>query len=308
MKAIYKVLLVGSVVVTVVAAAVHTNPAVKRPVAKKVERPWLSPVAEAQIFGPGGLPGPLFDNVDVGGPPPSPEVRRRIADFARANDVDIRLEVAEGELAAVRVAVTFAGCCGYVGADALADRLRHQPGTADCSTCGPAWVDTWGYPLDPRVHVRGHVHVNRVELQWERTESFVELLDRAEALFGKAPAALREAARDRLTEFEPGRYLLQVPFVFDPGFVLQSAWGGVWTRDDLEVELAAEHDRIAAVAMTIRGNEYEKGAEAALRARWGRPEIAGGPSETWTWHRDDRTITVELGYPTTIAIRKRRGV
>ena len=306
MKAIFKALLAGSIVV-VVAEAMHTNPAEERPAAKKVsERPWLSSEAEAQLFGPGGRLGPLFDDVDLGGAPPSPEVRTRIADFARANEVDIRFETAEGELAAVRVAVTFAGCCGYEGADALARRLR-QPGTAECSTCGPEWVDTWGLVLDPRVHVRGHVHVNRVELQWERTESFVELLDRAEALFGKAPAGLRAAARDRLTEFQPGRYLLQVPFVFDPGFMFWSAPGGGWTRDDLEVELAAEHDRIAEVAMTIRGNEYEKGAEAALRARWGRPEIGGGPSETWTWHRDDRTITVGLGYPTTIAIRKRRG-
>ena len=80
----------------------------------------------------------------------------------------------------------------------------------------------------------------------------------------------------------------------------------MWTRDDLEVTLAAEHDRIAEVAMTIRSFEYDKRAEVALRARWGRPEIAKGEHETWTWNRDDRTITVELGYPTKIAIRQRR--
>ncbi len=304
-KAIVKVLLAGSIVVMVVAHAKHTNVAVERPTAKKVsERPWLSPEAEAQIFGPGGLPGPLFDDVDLGGAPPSPEVRARIADFARANEVDIRFEIAEGELAAVRVAVTFAGCCGYEGADSLARRLR-EPATADCSTCGPAWVDTWGFAIDRNVHVRGYVHVNRVELQWERTETFVELLDRAEALCGKG---LREVPRDRLTELEPGRYVLEVPFVFDPGIMFWSGAGGVWTRDDLEVELAAEHDRIAEVAMTIQSVEYDKRAEAALRARWGRPEIAHGEHETWTWNREDRTITVELGYPTKIAIRKRRAV
>jgi hypothetical protein len=304
-KAVFKVLLAGSIVVMVVAHAKHTNPAVKRPAATKAsERPRLSPEAEAQIFGPGGRLGPLFDDVDLGGPPPSPEVRTRIADFARANDVDIRFEIAEGELAAVRVAVTFAGCCGYDGADSLARRLR-QPGTADCSTCGPEWVDTWGFALDRSVHVRGHVHVNRVELQWERTETFAGLLDRAEALFGKG---LRETARDRLTELEPGRYLLEVPFVFDPGIMFSSGASGMWTRDDLEVELAAEHDRIAEVAMTIHGVEYDKRAEAALRARWGRPEIANREYETWTWNRDDRTITVELGYPMKIAIRKRRAV
>jgi hypothetical protein len=82
----------------------------------------------------------------------------------------------------------------------------------------------------------------------------------------------------------------------------------MWTRDDLEVTLAAEHDRIAEVAMTIRSFQYDKRAEVALRARWGRPEIEKGEYETWTWNRDDRTITVELGYPTKIAIRKRRTV
>jgi hypothetical protein len=302
MKAIFKVLLAGSIVVMVVANAMHTNPAVKRPAAKKVsERPRLSPEAEDQMFGPGGRPGPLFDDVDLGGAPPSAEVRTRIAEFARANDVDIRFDIAEGELAAVHVVVTFAGCCGYEGADSLARRLR-QPGTADCSSCGPAWVDTWGFALDRNVHVRGHVHVNRVELEWERTETLVELLDRAEALVGKG---LHETARDRLTELAPGRYLLEVPFVFDPGIMFLSGAGGMWTRDDLEVELAADHDRIAEVAMTIHSVEYDKRAEAALRARWGRPAIANGEHETWTWNRDDRTITVELGYPTKIAIRKR---
>jgi hypothetical protein len=305
MNAIFKALLAGSIVVMVIAHAMHASPTVEQPTAKKLgERPWLSPEAEAQMFGPGGRPGPLFDDVDLGGAPPSPEVRKRITDFARANQLDIRFEIAEGELAAVRVAVTFSGCCGYEGADSLARRLR-QSGTAECSSCGPTF-DTWGFAIDRNVHVRGHVHVNRVELQWERTESFVGLLDRAEALFGKAPAGLREAAPDRWTELEPGRYLLEVPFVFDPGIMFSSGLGGVWTRDDLEVELAAEHDRIAEVAMTIRSFERDKRAEAALRARWGRPEIAKGQFETWTWNRDDRTITVELGYPTKIAIRKRR--
>jgi hypothetical protein len=72
MKAIFKVVLAGSIVVMVVANAMHTNPAVKRPAAKKVsERPWLSPEAEDQMFGPGGRPGPRLDDVGLGGSPSS---------------------------------------------------------------------------------------------------------------------------------------------------------------------------------------------------------------------------------------------
>jgi hypothetical protein len=79
---------------------------------------------------------------------------RRLRPRSVRGSLDIRFEIAGGELAAVRVAVTFAGCCGYEGADSLARRLRH-PGTHDCTTCGPAWVDTWGFALDRTAHAKG---------------------------------------------------------------------------------------------------------------------------------------------------------
>src|SRR5262245_9618481 len=60
------------------------------------ERPWLTPAAAAEVFGDSGRMGPLFDDVELGGPAPPSPVRARIAEFARTHDLDIDLEMREG--------------------------------------------------------------------------------------------------------------------------------------------------------------------------------------------------------------------
>src|SRR5262245_16009680 len=64
------------------------------------EAPWLTQQAAAQIVGKGGTLGPLFAGVAIGGPEPAPEVRARVAEFARTNHVEIAFDVVSGELAA----------------------------------------------------------------------------------------------------------------------------------------------------------------------------------------------------------------
>ena len=109
------------------------------------ERPWLTREATAQIVTVDGSLGPLFAGVELGGPPPTPDVRARINAFARANQVEIELDVADDTLVAVRFAVSFGGCCGYEAADVLALRLgRPDTGGAACTQAGPIAGSTTG--------------------------------------------------------------------------------------------------------------------------------------------------------------------
>ena len=205
-------MIAGSVAVMLVVPRRPEPPAKPAPVARSLERPWLTREAAAQIVGPAGSLGPLFSDVELGGPAPAPVVRTRIAEFARANGIDIDFEVIDGELVAVRFAVTFGGCCGYEGAVTLARRFG-RPRTQSCCGCTPDWVDDWTVALEDGVHVRGRVRVNRVAVRWERTATMAELLDRAESVIGKARARVRASAGDHWTELEPGhRSLLEVSY------------------------------------------------------------------------------------------------
>jgi hypothetical protein len=262
-------------------------------VVRVLERPWLTREAAAQIVGPEGGLGPIFSDVALGGPAPAPAVRARIADFARANAIDIDFEVIDGELAAARFAVTFGGCCGYEGADALARRFG-RPWTQSCCGCSRDWVDDWSVAREDGVHIRGRVRVNRVEVRWERTMSAAELLDRADRVIGETRARVGKAAGDRWTELDPGqRYRLEVPYPFtrssDVGLPVK-----LDARDDLGLQIVVERGRIAEVSFALRGDDAMRELLATPRASWGRPRITGDDPKTFAWRTRARRITAEL--------------
>jgi len=244
------------------------------------ERPWLTPEAAHEISGDDGMPGPLFDGLELGGPEPSPADRARIAAFARAHDVDIQLDVAGGSLASVRFAVTYGGCCGYEGADVLAMRFG-RPQTQTCCGCDESWIDDWAKVSDDRrVHLRGHVRVNRVEVQWTPALTLPQLLVRADALID--------------SEGTSGVIEMPYPFVRYP-----------WLSQDLGVRAVADGGRIREVVVVLRDESDSMDVvTAALRARWGRPRVHR--DDTRTWRTADRIITLGAGeLPTTLTIQKR---
>ncbi|HEY6037263.1 MAG TPA: hypothetical protein VIV58_23445 [Kofleriaceae bacterium] len=253
------------------------------------ERPWLSHEAMRELVGEGGGPGPLFADLSLGGPAPSIAARARIAEFARANGIEIRLEVADDELSAIRVGVAFGGCCGYEGTDALG-RLLHRTHVYDgCEDCRGTPASDWSSASDDGIAIHGHVAVNRIDVRWEAMLTLPELLDRAEAIAGRPRATVRAHAGDRWREGVT-HPVLDVPFAF--------------TREgegnDHGLHLAIEHGRIAEVSFELRGQEGEELGDL-LRKRWGRPRIADG---TWTWRTAERVITADPdSYDPTIVIR-----
>ena len=255
-----------------VIGAVHRPEAHRAPrpaTRKPVETPWLSPAATAQIVGGEGKMGPLFDQLVLGGAAPSADVRKKIADFARANHVDIDLEVSDGDLAAVRFGVTYGGCCGYEGADVLALRLG-RPRTGGCGV-PVEWYDDWSSTTDG-IHMHARVDINRVEVRWEPALAVDDVLEQADRVFGEEVGKVALAAGDHWVRIDAGHYRLQVPYGHG-------------------IDIRAEHGRITRVVVALRdadGVELEK----ALRARWGRPR--SGP-EIWTWRAADRLVTAELG-------------
>lgn len=276
----------------------RSEPARESPVhAPRAETPWLSSEAAAQIIGPGGTLGPLFSDVMLGGPAPSPAVRARIAEFARANRVAIEFEEADGGLEAIRFAVSFGGCCGYEGADVLALRLS-RPSTGNCCVCGDdTWIDDWAIATDDGLHMRARVRINRVEVRWQRLMTISNLLERAESLLGMDAKTVRNEARDAWIEVEAGRhYRLEVPYrlVGESPYV-SDARGGRGLR------VAMEGGKIAEVSFELQRDDRD--ALEALPKRWGRPRKR---DDTWTWSLPDRVITAEGQSWITIAKRGRR--
>lgn len=169
------------------------------------ETPWLSREAAREIVGPGGALGPLFADVFLGGPAPSAATRARIAGFATTNGVTIDLDVVDGDLVAIRLEVTYGGCCGYEGADALGMRLG-RPRPVGCCVCGtPTWTNAWSIASDTGVHARVRINVNRVNILWERLLTHEELLERAERLLGADRHAVAREAGPRWNELSGGR-------------------------------------------------------------------------------------------------------
>jgi hypothetical protein len=281
-------MIAGSVAVMLIAAR-RPDPRPLPPPPRAHERPWLSPEATSALIGPDGGLGPLFADVELGRSPPTREVRARIAEFARVNDVEIRFEVVAGELAAIRFAVTYGGCCGYEGADSLGRQLGRAHAYSNCCDRRPYWADDWVKTLDDGTHLRGHIHVNRVEVRWERTADLAELLDRAESVLGKTRASVREAAGDRWTEVMQDRYLLEVPYPFDrQAYAVTASFYG---RDDLGVRIETDRGRVGQVSFALRSVDDCDALQATLRARWGRPRLTSHDQETRTWRTRDREIT-----------------
>ncbi|HET9989021.1 MAG TPA: hypothetical protein VFQ65_10875, partial [Kofleriaceae bacterium] len=211
----------------------------------------------------------------------------RIAAFARANAIDIHLDVADDELAAIRVGVTFGGCCGYEGADTFG-RLLHRTKLYECCGCGGTPANEWTSATDDGVGIHGHVTVNRIDVRWEAMLTLPELLDRAEAIAGRPRATVRARAGDRWRDHTVDQ-VLEVPFAFAPqGY-----------SDDDGLHLDVERGRIAEVSFTLRDVTPDRLGDT-LRARWGRPRIA---NDVWTWRTPERVITVdESGFATTVVI------
>ena len=251
----------------------------------RTETPWLTPEAEAQLVGPEGRPGPLFEGAELGGPAPSAATRARIATFARTNKVEIKFEVVDGELAAIRFDVMFGGCCGYEGADTLAIRLG-RPRTDSCCGCEKSWLDDWAFAHDG-VYGRARVRVNRVMLRWEKEAAAGDVVERADGLLGRDRGAVAQTAGDHWIELEPGqRYLLEVPYVIDSY--------GLQERERRGIQVVVERGRIVEASFSIRDDreDLEDGTLGLLRSRWGRPRAHH--DEAWTWRTADRTVEAAL--------------
>ena len=267
--------------------------------APRAETPWLSREAAEQIIGPGGTLGPLFSDVMLGGPVPAPEVRARIAEFARRNHVSIDFDYANNGLDAIRFAVSFGGCCGYEGADVLALRLS-RPSTGNCCVCGPeTWINDWAIATEDGLHVRARVRVNRVEVRWQRLMTTADLLERADSLLGMHAVTAGKEARDAWFELERDRsYRLEVPYMLfgDSPFVSDA-------RNRPGLRVVVERDRIVQVSLELQYADSD--VLEALAKQWGRPRKR---NDTWTWQLPDRVVTAEVGAgtsPITIAKRGR---
>lgn len=301
----------GTALVMLVGARHDPSPKPAAP-ARLEEEPWLSKEAAAQIIGADGKLGPLFAGVELGGPAPSIETRERIENFARANHVDIELEIAEATLVSVRFAVTYAGCCGYEGADVLALRLG-RPSTGVCCVCGPdTWINDWAIASDDGTYMRAKVRVNRVEVRWEHALDVTGMLDRANRLLGQDAESVRAAAGERwASRSVPSPYygepakpyaFLAMPHAtyFDLAIDLRS-------NDEFGAQLIVEDGRIAEVSFVMRELEEDSdtrsAATKALRATWGQP--VSRKRGTWTWRTADRVVTAALDtWRPSVTIRK----
>jgi hypothetical protein len=285
-------LLIGISAVAMVFAVFHgaAQPHVKaaaKPHAR--ERPWLTHAAMQQLVGEGGGPGPVFADLTLGGPPPTAATRARISEFALANGITIALDVADHELSAIRVGVTFGGCCGYEGTDTLG-RLLHRTRIYDddCEDCRGTPANDWSSASEG-VAIHGHVAVNRIDIRWEALLTLPELLDRAEAIVGRPRATVRAHAGEHWRETATETFL-DVPFVFS-----ENGYG-----NDHGLHLEIEHGRIARVSFAMRGMSSGE-LEDQLRERWGRPHVA---DDQWTWRSPERVVTVDAeAYEPTFEIR-----
>lgn len=300
----------GTALVMLVGArpAPVARPASPPPRVAEVE-PWLTPEAAAQIVGKNGKLGPLFGDVELGGPAPSVEVRERIERFARTNHVEIDLEIVDARLASVRFAVSYAGCCGYEAADVLSLRLG-RPGGGHCCACADTtWIDDWALAIDG-VYMRASVRVNRVEVRWAPQITLAELLARANDLIGKDASSVRAAAAERWQKrrvrvddvlpvsvlempYVPDRYPLEYPLFL--GYIRA-----------LGLQVGIEDGRIAEVSVVLldleNGPETRADALKTLRATWGRPRTRG--QHEWKWRTADRSVAVQVDtYEPTITIR-----
>lgn len=268
----------------------------------KAERPWLTREAQDQLLGESGVPGPLFAGVTLGGPAPSQPQRDAIAAFAKANDLDIRLEVTDDTLVAIRASVTFGGCCGYEAVDLIGRRLS-RPYTYPCCDCGEGNpVDDWAYEPEPGVHVRFHTHVNTLAVRWEPALTTEELLDASEALIGTPIDKVKRHAGDRIHEIEPHDFVLELPY--DEQRPAYEGFRPIGTNVETHAGLVREVS-FELLGPAAEGDEMTA-VEKLLRARWGRPHV-DAELGSLVWHRGGRVITANVssyggGASVTIAV------
>ncbi len=292
-KIILGLMLAGTALVIFLGAR-HDDPQPVLPPPVHAEVPWLSKEAAAQIVQSNGGLGPLFADVRLG-LPVTPEAQARISEFAKANNVEIALEIVEGSLAAIRFSVTYGGCCGYEGADVFARRIG-RPDTGTCCVCGPqTYINDWTTVSENGVHMRGRIRINRVLLRWEKAATLAELLERADQLLGANRDALARSAGDRWYEIESNRrYLLEVPFPEQASSDYAFA-PRLEDRPDFGMFLTAHAGVITEVAFTLhelyRGGDEPSELPKLLKARWGRPKVG---EYDWTWRASDRAVTASV--------------
>jgi hypothetical protein len=90
------------------------------------------------------------------------------------------------------------------------------------------------------------------------------------------------------------RYLLEVPYPFDPAYDVASTLSA---RDDLGVRVETDHGRVGQVSFVLRSDRNDEELEKTLRARWGRPRVVSNGAQTLAWRTRDREITATLEYP-----------
>jgi hypothetical protein len=236
--------------------------------------------------------GPLFEGITLGGSEPSKEIRERIAALARALDGALDVEVAADELVAVRGRGKVGGGCGDAGNDLLARRLG-QPNNGGGCGMPKFFYDTWAIASEDGTHLRAAVHVNRLDVRWERTLSFDELVSRAEKMLGADRGTLADDGDDRWIELESGkRYVLELPYEYT------KSWQARALPSERGIQLVTDR-RIVTEVTFLTTHEREQ-----LRAKWGRPRNAA--ADDWVWYRGDRTITAVFdGMKTTVTIAKR---
>ena len=270
----------------------HDAPKKPAPAPPKVkEEAWFPQEAAAEVFGAQGEPGPLFAGVTLGGPAPADAVQQRIEKFAKANHVEIDLQVIEDHLAAIHFSVTYGGCCGYEAADVLGRRLG-RPTWSNCEGCTETWINNWTNAVDG-VFISASVNVNTVTVRWEHTQTLEQVIDRAQQLVGADVEPVAVAAKDAWHNLEHHQFLLEVPWADARPQDIPPA-----NRERKELGYSGTTDgdwRIREISFFARDLDEE-----SLITRWGRPKKAG---DVWTWKKPDRLITADFNTsPPTITI------
>jgi len=258
------------------------------------EKPWLTQEVAEQIVNSDSLMGTAFAGVTLGGPAPPDDVRARIAELARTNDIKLDLEIVDNKVAAVRFDVSYSGCCGYEPADRLARRLGRpfmQP-----QLDGPKeWSNDWAHVFD-NVHLRVRVRVNRVAVRWEPViPTYAAFVDRADKLIGTEITAMRDALGDRVIEMDAGKkYFVELPYQVS-GYL--SDLMKLEERKDLGFVVVAASGRIHEVVIPLdTSDEPNRNFMLALTKRWGTPkEKETDSSHSWTWQSKTRSIVAESG-------------
>lgn len=263
----------GSVATMVYAARERDKPAPKKPPPRVAERPWLSHEDAAQVVAEDGALGPLFEGITIGGSGPTPEQRAKVQAFARAHSFAIDFQMHDHELVGIHLDVSYGGCCGYEGADWLANRLGRWS-TGVCCVCGPdTLVNDWAQST-AGVHLSGHVRVNRVEATWAVQLSADELVERADAMLGKVRGKIAIGPNEHWTSLGDGTYRLSL------------AYPTTGQHRDFGIVVRTERGVIHDVSI----DAYAEDLESALTAFYGRQH------HDESWRRGDHIVRHDYDY------------